>query len=358
MPVKVPVIVIASVLAVCVACGQSNPVAPSNTANGAFGAAPDGSTLKIGAPTLTSPSDNFNFPAGSGVVTLTWTNVSGTYATFPVSYEVEVKNAAGAVVANPKSLPASPGGTTSWTVNPPLVADTVHTFRVRATFNQAFGPWSAGRQFKTGPLAFLSRSQSTVFDPLTNGFSVGDVRGGRFSPEGWTALGRSDGIDYDIATCGSCRLEFDVLGFDDGLHMFGIGEAKILSMGDANTFGSFGAFRDHEWKMHFSIRSDGDGTGIDVVWRNGGFGEGNNPGDHRQKIEPGPRWSVSQASHIVAEWTPRGYKIFVNGVEWAEEDFEGDAYVPDNHRISLGCYPRGETFEFATFRNVRLTPFN
>lgn len=355
MHVKVPVIVIASVLAVSLACGQSNPISPSGPANAAFGAAPDGSTLKIAAPTLTSPADNFQFLAGSGSVTLTWTNVVGTYAAFPVTYEVEVKNAAGTVVANPKALPTTAGDTTSWVVSPALVAETNHTWRVRATFGQAFGPWSSGRQFKTGQLAFLSRSESAIFDPLTNGFSVGAVHGGRFGPDGWTALGRGDGIDYDIATCESCRLQFDIVGFTNGNHLFGIGEAKIVSMGEASMFSSFGAFRDHEWKMHFSIRSDGDGTGIDVVWRNGGFGEGNNPGDHREKIEPGPRWSNSQPSRVVMEWTPRGYIITVNGEHWADSDFGGRPYAPSNHRISLGCYPRFETFEFATFRNVQLT---
>jgi hypothetical protein len=345
-------------VAVGIACGRSNPIGPSDPARGGIGAAPDGSTLKIAAPPPVLPTDNFQFLGGTLPVALSWTNVSGTFASFPVSYEVEVRNAAGAVVANPKGIPASSGDTTSWTVTPALAGDTVHAWRVRATFNQAFGPWSAGRQFKTGPLAFLSNLNSTIFDPLTTGFSVGQVRGGQFSPEGWTATKGSDGIDYDISTCTSCRLEFDILGFDDGLYLFGQGEAKILSMGNARAFGNFQDFRDHEWKMHFSIRSDGDGTGLDVVWRNGGFGDGENPGDHRVKVEPGPRWSESQATRVTLEWSPRGYLVFINGMEWIDEDFEGDAYAPPNHRISLGCYPRNETFEFATFRNVRLTPLN
>lgn len=358
MSLRAPVLVVVCVLAVGIACGRSNPIGPSDPATGGSGAAPDGTTLKIAAPAAVLPTDNFQFLGGTVPVTLTWTNVRGTYANFPVSYEVEVRNAAGAVVANPKNLPATSGETTSWTVSPTLTADTVHSWRVRATYRLSFGPWSLGRQFKTGPLAFLSSINSTVFDPLTTGFSVGQVRGGIFSPEGWTATKGSDGIDYDIATCSSCRFEFDVLNFDDGLYLFGLGEPKIVSMGDATTFGSFQSYRDHEWKMHFSIRSDGDGTGLDIVWRNGGFGDGENPGDHRVKIEPGPRWSVSQASRVVLEWSPRGYLVFVNGEEWIEEGFEGDAYAPPNHRISLGCYPRNETFEFATFRNVRLTPLN
>lgn len=337
-------------LAVVMACAQSpNPVVPGAVLGDAA-AGPNGETLKIAAPPLVAPLNNFEFTPNSPIV-VRFNNVTGTFKSFPVTYEVQVLS--GSNVIATQTAAAQAGATTSVTVTTALTAEALYSWRVRATYNGAQGPWSATGSFKTPPVAFLRGNQ--IFDPLVNGFSVGKVTGGRFLPgQGWQALTGTDGIDYDITTCIRCRLEFDVLGFDDGGYGFGKFEPKILSMGDRGFFGSFGDFRDHDWKMHFSIRSDGDGTGLDVVWRNGDGGEGD-PGDHRVKVEPGPRWSEDRASHVIVEWTEDGYEIWVNGEQWASDGW-GHDYEPPNHRIQLGCYSRGETFEYAIWRNVTLKP--
>ena len=69
-------------LAVTLACGQpAAPVSPSTTINLGAGAAADGSTLKIGAPPLSSPPDGFVGALGSTEpITLVLSNVSGTFA--------------------------------------------------------------------------------------------------------------------------------------------------------------------------------------------------------------------------------------------------------------------------------------
>jgi hypothetical protein len=339
------------VSALMVACSQSpNPIVPG-AVPGDAAAGPNGETLKINAPALVSPLNNAEFPPNSPIA-LRFQNVNGKFASFPVSYEVQVLNASNSVVSTQTSG-AGGGGSTTVNVNAQLTAETNYSWRVRATYDGAVGPWSSNGSFRTPPAAFLRGS--SIFDPLTNGFSVGKVYGGRFLPgQGWQAITGSDGIDYDITTCIRCRLEFDILGFDDGGYAFGRFEPKILSMGNAGDFGSFGAFRDHDWKMHFSIRSDGDGTGLDVVWRNGDGGD-DDPGDHRLKVEPGPRWSEDRASHVTVEWTEFGYEIWVDGVEWLSEEW-GHDFEPPQHRISLGCYPRGETLEYAIWRNVSLKP--
>ncbi|MCC7007329.1 MAG: hypothetical protein IT184_00785 [Acidobacteria bacterium] len=337
--------------ALMIACSQSsNPIVPG-AVPGDFGAGPSGETLKIAAPPLVSPVNNAEFSPNSPIV-LRFQNVNGTFKAFPVSYEAQVLS--GNNVVATETTGAAGGSTSSVTVRTKLNAESNYSWRVRATYNGAFGPWSSTATFRTPPSAFLRGKE--IFDPLTNGFSVGKVTGGTFLPGvGWRANTGTDGIDYDIETCERCRLEFDVLGFDDGGYAFGRFEPKILSMGDGTAFGSFGAFRDHDWKMHFSIRSDGDGTGLDVVWRNGEAGDGD-PGDHRVKVEPGPRWNEMQASHVVVEWDQGGYRIFVNGDEWASDGW-GESFGPPNHRIQLGCIPRAETFEFAIWRNVQLRPF-
>jgi hypothetical protein len=41
---------------------------------------------------------------------------------------------------------------------------------------------------------------------------------------------------------------------------------------------------------------------------------------------------------------------------WFSGSFGGVAYSPPSHRISLGCYPRQETWRGAIYRNVTVTP--
>ena len=60
-------------------------------------------------------------------------------------------------------------------------------------------------------------------------------------------------------------------------------DLKMVSMGDATTFGSFGAFRDHPWKMHLVQRADFP-SGWEIIWRNGGTDPEGDPGDHRIKL--------------------------------------------------------------------------
>lgn len=337
--------------AIVVACDSASrpPSAPSQPPGS--DAAPDGSTLKIAAPTLVSPVNGVQIPAGIPLV-LTLTNVSGEFASFPVTYEVEVRSAAGTLVANPR-FPKSSGSTTSVTVSAPLAGNTGYSWRVRATYSGRVGPWSSTGTFSTGQSAFISGSQ--VVDPLTTGSTVGRQRGGHFIVgEGWQADTLGDGIDYDITTCSNCRLEFDVTNVGNGAS--NPGELKWVSMGDATTFNNFGLFRDSPWKMHLEQRSDGDGTGMEIIFRNGGTGSGS-PGDNEIRNNTTANWQRNQVFHFVIDWTPAGFFVAVNGQVYLQGTFGGGrAYAPPSHRVSLGCYPRNETQRGAIFRNVTVTP--
>jgi hypothetical protein len=348
---------VASVV-VSVACSQTQgPASPSAVVNGSAAAGPDGSTLKIAAPALVSPLNNAQFAPGSQV-TLTLQNVKGTFATFPVTYEVQVLNGAGAVVANPK-FEASNGTTSTVTVaSNSLTADAPHSWRARATYGSGVGPWSATGTFRTPIAAFLGGPTGReIFDPLTTGFTVGRQRGGRFLiGQGWQSLTLGDGLDYDLPlTCSNCRLEFDVTNFGKAEgHPFEK-DVKWLTMGDASTFDNFGVFRDHDWKMHLEQRADGDGTGMKLIWRNGcgtcGDGE---PGDHTGKLGSAVDWRSNQTYHFVFDWTPTNISVSVNGEVWFQDGWS-HAYAPPNHRISLGCYPRSETMIGAIWSNVKNT---
>ena len=107
--------------------------------------------------------------------------------------------------------------------------------------------------------------------------------------------------------------------------------------------------------MHLEQRSDGDGTGMKITWRNGGFGEGE-PGDHVVKVDP----AVPLEQHgesTISSWSgtaaASGFRSMASS-----GSIEGirrlQPYSPPNHRISLGCYPRAESFPGAIYKNVKL----
>ena len=352
------------VIALTVACAKSaNVTSPSSTAAADASAAADGSTLKIGAPTLSAPIDGFvGQPGSTDPITLAMTNVAGKYTAIAVTYEFEVKNPAGTVVQNPK---VAAGTTTTSTVIPlsALVADTRYTWRARATSGTAFGPWSNTFTFRT-PLG-EGIFGNVVFDPLIGGHTVGKQRGGTFLlGQGWEALTLNDSIDYDIPTTSAATIEFDVtnVGYEEGFHY--AADLKFLTMGDRNFFGDFGSFRDHPWKMHLVQRADT--KDLEIIWRNGGTDPEGNPGDHRIKKtdDSGPLFGNSVVNHFVLSYDRFGYQISVssNGgplKQYLADGFGSDGshpYAPTNHRVSLGCYPRGETIPNAIYRNFKFTP--
>jgi hypothetical protein len=334
-----------------VACGKTNPPVSPTPAGAATDALPDGSTLKIAAPQIVFPTNNVQLSRGEPFV-VTLRNVNGMFASFPVTYELDIRNAGNAVVANHR-FAASQGDTTSFTVPNSLAFETNYTARVRATYRNSFGPWSQNGTFRTGPKAFLNKQTGETFDPLTEGFTVGVQKGGEFIiGQGWKVTSRGDGIDYDIPTCPDCRVEFDITNIGDGLGQ--PHDDKWLSMGDGTLFGDFNHFRDQDWKMTLEQRADGDGTGMKLIWRNGDAGD-DDPGDHTGKYDPGPDWQENQKYHFVFDWTPGGLKVMINGDTYFEDGFS-EPYAPPNHRVSLGCYPRGETRMDTIFSNVSITP--
>jgi hypothetical protein len=227
-----------------------------------------------------------------------------------------------------------------------------YVWRARATNGTVTSDWSKVETFKTKNTGF--KNGQNVFDPLTDGTSVGAVHGGRFLPgQGWQSASLTDGIDYDIPTCSSCRVEFDVTNFGkkEG-EPFSL-DLKWFTMGDASTWGSFGAFRDHPWKMHLEQRSDA-ANGMKLIWRNGAAG-GGDPGDHTQRRDDTESWDGGTVYHFVFDWTPTGLSVAVNGHVWFTDGFSRP-YAPGNHRIELGCIPRGESFIGAVFRNFSVTP--
>lgn len=164
----------AAVIAVALACSKSapNPASPSSTTPAVSDAAADGSTLKATAPAPVSPING----AQPETLELTANKSIGKFdSSVVLSYEFEIKNAGGTVVCNSGVIGGGTGATVSYTPTCSLEFDAEHTWRARAVYAGAVGPWSAAASFKTPTGGYINGNE--VFDPLTNGKTVGTIRG-------------------------------------------------------------------------------------------------------------------------------------------------------------------------------------
>jgi hypothetical protein len=151
------------------ACSQSpqSPVSPSIAAGGDTTANPDGSTLKVTAPTPVSPVNGDRIETQRP--TFTFNNASGKYSTVPLSYRIQLLDAAGALQGE-RTVVQSGGGQTSYEADVDLAYESDFQWRVRAELQGEAGPWSALAQFKTpvrpvagGPFTGQVGPQRSIF---------------------------------------------------------------------------------------------------------------------------------------------------------------------------------------------------
>lgn len=137
----------ACALAVTMACSSapSSPASPAavTSIDGALG--PDGSTLKVSAPTIVSPTGDERLKSRQPTMTLN--NAKGTYAGGAFSYEFQILTDSGTVVASNTVTAGS--ATTTWAYTTDLTKDTPYRWRARARMGTAFGPWSSTARFIT-----------------------------------------------------------------------------------------------------------------------------------------------------------------------------------------------------------------
>lgn len=105
---------------------------------------PDGSSLKVDAPTGLGPN---GVTTDSHRPTLTFNASAGRYAAVGFAYEVELQNEAGQVIYTNLVGPAT--GAISHTVEVDLPSATNVWFRGRARAGEQSGPWSGYAQFRT-----------------------------------------------------------------------------------------------------------------------------------------------------------------------------------------------------------------
>ena len=206
----------AAVLAAAIACSKNSdtPVSPTAAVPGASDAGPNGETLKATAPTPQSPTNN----AQPDQLVLTAGKSSGTYdqSLAPAySYEFEIKNAGGSTVCS-ATVGGGSDSSVSWTPSCVLEFDQPHTWRVRAVYQGAFGPWAAAATFRS-PIGGYIRGNE-VFDPLNNGKTVGQAIGAQLiAGVGIRLNGHDSRVTYQLPeTLQSGELSVMVTGVDEG----------------------------------------------------------------------------------------------------------------------------------------------
>ena len=250
----------AALLAITVACSKSpeTPVAPSSGSESSTDAAADGSTLKATAPTAVSPINNAQ-PDGS--VVLVSTKSTGKFADISPSYEYEVKNSAGTTVYSRVTGGEGAGANVSHTVEGSLEFDAPHTWRVRGVVASAVGPWSAAASFRT-PSGGYMNTDPEVFDPLTNGRTVGIPIGVRFlGTEGVQFGGHDSRISYALPrNLQAGEVSVMVKGIDEGSPG---DKTKVFTMQE----GGGNDITDNDYRMTVEKRGISYETPGAVTWR-------------------------------------------------------------------------------------------
>ena len=219
----------AALLAGAAACSKNSdtPVSPSAAQVGTSDAGPNGETLKATAPSPQSPVNN----AQPDQLVLTAAKSTGLFDQSLVpaySYEFQIMNAAGATVCS-ATVGGGSGSAVSWT--PPgtctLAFDAPHTWRTRATYQGANGPWSSTASFRS-PAGGYIRAQE-IFDPLYNGQTVGQAIGTTFiAGTGLRFNGHDSRVSYRLPqTLEAGEMSVMVLGADEGSPG---DKTKIMSM--------------------------------------------------------------------------------------------------------------------------------
>ena len=194
---------LAAVAAFTIACGDSSktPASPTTAASSdTAAAAADGSTLKISAPTLSAPAEGST--ADSLTPNLVIQNATSKFvpATVP-TYQFQVVDSANATVYDSGTAVGAGATLTGHRVPAEkLKAEQTYRWRARGTNGSAVGPWSSYFSFKT-PKGLSDQgyqTATTIWDPLTNGKSIGAATGMEFSASGARTIGNESNIRYDL----------------------------------------------------------------------------------------------------------------------------------------------------------------
>jgi hypothetical protein len=309
------------------------------------GSSSSGPSPTIGAPGIVSPTDGAQL---AGEVTLTVSNASVSGGTGAARYTFQIATDSGFsdIAAQASDIPEGENGQTSWTTGSALAAGEFF-WRARAAVGSTTGPFSsAGRFTYRGEITTGGRNDTILlFDPLTDGTTLGDIGGGQLTDEGWLVEASSNFIFYDMPTIETGFLEFDIKGLDirnptrDARHLFFMWDPSVGSDMTANPF-------------RVSLQKLDGRSSINDRWLRLRFISQN------RQIDVGSTfrgWEPDMTYHLRLEWGREGdvniCRLFIDDREIFFFSYPRP-YIPQILRIELGAARRAETPEGAIYSNV------
>lgn len=329
-----------------VACSKSpsaptapSAVVPAGAATDAAAAA-DGSTLKVTAPVPQSPINNAR-PAASDSVVLVVGNSAAKFASnIPVFYHFQVFNAGGGNVVDAANIPAG-AGTTSYQVTAALDGDQVYSWRARVEAGGGAGPWSTTNSFIAPQNDGYIRG-SELYDPLSNGKTVGRLVGGPFSwvpGVGLRILAQTAYVRYQLDST-LTEGEFSLITSDMDKNTDG-GKTKLFAMaqGDEDIVTN---------DRRMTVEKRGDPAGV-VAWRFITHDDQVDTEGPAERIEV--NFDRSKAYFWRASWRNNVFRLTIQegGSDGRQiynmgKSFQGRPYDPTPHVIYLGS-PIGRSGE-------------
>ena len=323
-----------ALIAVAMACGKqpAAPASPSAVAATGANAAADGSTLKATAPTLQSPIKGIKLDPGT-TLTLVVGNATAKYAaSTPLSYRFQIFNAGGTKVYESPLVAGGGSGTTSHVVTSVLDGDQTYSWQARVEYSGAFGPWSARESF-VAPVNDGYIKDGELYDPLTNGRTVGEIHGPvTFIPgvgvrlEAWESY-----ISYQLPNT-LLEGEYSLLVTSMPANTKG-GKQKVMGMAQG-----YDDFITNDRRVDVGKRGDPPGM---IDWR---FLT------HDDRIETNGSERVTYnflADHVYfynASWRNNHFQVTINedGVNGKNiydygKDWKGRPYDPNPHVIYVGA---------------------
>jgi hypothetical protein len=280
---------------------------------------------------------------------LTVGNASGA-SSLRYRFEVSRDSTFASTVSVGDDLPEGGAGTTSWTVTTPLDPGTAYHWRARASANGVSGPYSSAASFDVlgGFISQTAQDLVYVFDPLTNGTSVGRVSGGEFHAEGWMATNAVSYIRYEIPTTPNGFVEFQVTNLRDPnprsdkrslICMWDPTRGDITANPYRVNIAKFDTNLVDRWHMRLRFISNGQetNTGIDFY-----------------------QWDPGKVYTVRMEWgafpaivSSQRVRVLLDGREIMTRNYD-PLYRPATHRVELGMAQREESLEEAIYSNVTI----
>jgi hypothetical protein len=275
-------------------------------------------------------------------------NATGGAGTRTYNIDLALDSAFQRIVVAETGVSEGLGGITRFRVEQPIEADTVYYWRVQAATSAGRGPHSATSEFRVREPFSADRPTGSlvVFDPLTNGFSAGEVMGGRFVDGGWQPQTSADCLRYQVPTLEDGRVEFTTTNLSTPNPV--PGKRILLSMWDPTK----GEYRENPYRVHLQKLDKSTAAFDDVRLRWVSRGEEHNAGISFYDFEPQIvyEWSLVWGD---AQGVGENVKVFLDGIEILSRNYSA-AYHPKTHWIELGQCERQEALEMAIYSNVKI----